>query len=106
MYVINSNSGGRFGWLARGPALEVFSGTTGVRTAAWSFGALLKDAHTCITCVREMDIEGAAKLIVSTTSPTTNTGLICVFDLQCSKIVKAIEVPYKVLSTNAHMDGL
>ena len=89
---------GTLGWVARGGALEVFMVSTAQRVAVWSFGAALKDTSTVITAVAEYSYDGAPRLLVGTTSSSTQAGLLCVFDIKTSKVVKAVEVPYKVSS--------
>ena len=87
---------GTLGWLTHGQALEVFSTQKGTRVAAWTFGTILRDTATSITAVVELPHEGNPYLAVATTTPSSNTGLICVFDVHRCVIVKAIELPYKI----------
>lgn len=87
---------GTLGWLVRGAALEVFSNTDGQRLAAWCYGAALKDQQTVITAVTEYTYDNGIKLLVATTTPSTESALISVFDVKTSKILKSIEIPYQV----------
>ncbi|KAI0214217.1 Protein ELYS [Lamellibrachia satsuma] len=87
---------GNIGWLARGNALEVFSGTSGERLAAWCFGNILREPSTCITCVCTYDCDGGCKMIIATSSETSRAGMLCLFCIKTSKVIRAIEVPCKV----------
>ena len=84
------------GWIARGSALEVVRVTTGTRIAAWCFGAILRDASTRVTAICEFHYDGEIKLLVATTTPHTNAGLVCVFDVKTSKVIRAVEISYRV----------
>ncbi|WAR15663.1 ELYS-like protein [Mya arenaria] len=92
---------GRNCWGVRGCHLEVLDTSTGDRKAAWQFGKLTGDAHTRVTCVKEMCPHvgaiggGALKLLVGVCDASP-TGLLCLFDVASAKVVKAIEVPYPV----------
>ncbi|CAH1774002.1 unnamed protein product [Owenia fusiformis] len=96
-----THEGGRFSWVARGPALEIINSRNGARIAAWMFGAALKDCNTSITCVSEFN-KGAALLIGLETS--NRTGMLCMFDVRKSKVVKAVHIPYKVTAVSGVTD--
>ena len=64
--------------------------------AAWSFGAILKETSTVVTAVTEYYYENALRLLVATTTNGTQTGMISVFDVKTSQVLKAVELPYKV----------
>ena len=91
---------GNIGWLARGNALEVFSGTSGERLAAWCFGNILREPSTCITCVCTYDCDSGCKMIIATSSETSRAGMLCLFCIKTSKVIRAIEVPCKVRQCN------
>ena len=91
--------------------MEVFSLRTGDRWAAWCFGSNRKERDALITAVCEYknDRRGTAQLLVAMTTlghrtsggllgPRTSEGLVCLFDLRTSSVVKAVEIPYEVSS--------
>lgn len=91
---------GSYGWLAKGGVLEVFNVKFGQRLAAWSFGAAIKDPETLITAVCEFENDRAAtsQLIVASTTLNSRMpgGLICLFDVHRSAVIKTVQVPYEV----------
>lgn len=89
-------SDGSIGWQAFGSAIEVFSLTSGHRLAAWCFGALLKEPNTTITCVTEYHYDKTTKLVVATATPSTQSSMLCLLDIKTSRIIKAVELSYKV----------
>ncbi|XP_064642421.1 protein ELYS-like isoform X2 [Lineus longissimus] len=97
---------GSFSWITRGASLEVVNSSTSERIAAWSFGSVIKDTKTTIMCVVEYEYDGVPHLLVGL--DTSNNGMICIFDIKTSKIVKAIEIPEKVTCvepvTSSEMD--
>ena len=86
---------GRYGWLVRGSSLEVVNLSSANRVAAWCFGAVLKDHRMTVTCVAEYFYSNSLKLLVGLKTPAEK-GMLCVFDVKRSKVIKAIDVPYKV----------
>lgn len=94
------SSDGSFGWLAKGSALEVFNLKSGHRIAAWCFGALIKDPETLITAVCEYENDRCATSQLVVASTTLNVripgGVICVFDVHRSAVVRAIQFPHEV----------
>ena len=96
-------SDGNIGWLARGSALEVFSNKDGQRLAAWCFGVVLRDERTVITAVADYTYDNGTKLLVATSTPSSKTALLSVFDVKTSKILKAIEIPCQVKSLTSHV---
>lgn len=91
---------GSYGWLAKGGVLEVFNVKYGQRLAAWSFGAAIKDPETLITavCEFENDRTTTSQLVVASTTLNSRMpgGLICLFDVHRSAVIKAVQVPYEV----------
>ncbi|XP_041377682.1 protein ELYS-like [Gigantopelta aegis] len=88
---------GYFSWLYHGPHLEVITTKSRTRVAAWKFGAALHDSNTTITCVQEYSVNGSTKLLVGLTN-SVNQGMVCLFDIFKSCVLKAIEFPQKVTS--------
>lgn len=71
------------------------STSNGTRIAAWHFGTAMKDEGTSITCVSEYHYGTGTKLLVGLETGT-GTGMLCVFDVKTSKVVKAIDLPQRV----------
>ncbi|XP_067658686.1 protein ELYS-like [Haliotis asinina] len=88
---------GKATWLYHGPSLEVISTNTRDRLASWQFGAVLKDAGTFITSVKELSYEGRLKLVVGLHT-FSGQGMVCLLDVSTSQVVKAVELPYQVTS--------
>ena len=61
------------------------------------FGAILKDTHTSITAVCEYHYDESPKLVVGTKSNATN--MLCLFDIATNKVIKAVEMEYRVNSS-------
>jgi len=91
---------GSYGWLVKGSVLEVFNVKFGQRLAAWSFGAAIKDPETLITavCEFENDRTATSQLVVASTTlnPRMPGGLICLFDVDRSSVIKSVHLPYEV----------
>ena len=86
---------GQICWVVRGAHLEVINVSTRNRVAAWRFGKVLKDEHTSITCVKEFEHGKKCKLLVGVCN-ASSSGLLCLFDVAASKVVKAVEIPQQV----------
>lgn len=73
---------------------------SGHRIAAWCFGALIKDPETLITavCEYENDRCPTSQLVVASTTLNVHVlgGVICLFDVHRSAVVKAIQFPNEV----------
>ncbi len=74
----------------------MFSTADGQRLAAFCFGVALKDLNTSITAITEYTYDFGIKLLVGTATTTAETGLLTLFDIKTSKILKSIELPYQV----------
>ncbi|XP_052102837.1 protein ELYS-like isoform X2 [Mytilus californianus] len=88
---------GKFLWLVRGPVIEVLDSTSRRRLAAWAFGVTIKDTHSYITCVKEYCYGNSPKLLVGVCN-AQQTSMLCVLDLQSSRLSKVIEIPHKINS--------
>ena len=86
---------GRLCWIVKGAHLEVLDISTQNRLAAWHFGKVLKDEHTSVTCVKEFEQGKSCKLLVGVCNAAP-TGMLCLFDVAASKVIKAIEIPQQV----------
>lgn len=90
-------SGTRYVWHAKGPCLEVRDTKTGNKVGAWTFGYILKDSNTKIVCVEEIQRpNGMLSLLAIAIECTISGGLICIFDVFCSKVIRAIQIKEKV----------
>ncbi|XP_060062460.1 protein ELYS-like [Ylistrum balloti] len=86
---------GGLSWITHGPVVEVVNTKTRNCLASWTFGAVLKDSHTSIASVAEYKCNQDLKLLLGVNNSSDN-GMLCVFDVSLSKVVKAIEIPHKV----------
>ncbi|XP_074654588.1 protein ELYS-like [Tubulanus polymorphus] len=86
---------GKFSWFHCGSNLEVVDTFTGERLAAWSFGACLHDKKATITVVTEYRCPGSRKLLVGVMY-TNQTSMLCVFNINRSKVTKAVVMPQMV----------
>ena len=82
-------------WIVKGAHLEVVDVQSKDRVAAWRFGKVLKDEHTSVTCVKEYEQGKSCKLLVGVCNASTS-GMLCLFDVATSRVVKAIEIPQQV----------
>ncbi|XP_072402062.1 uncharacterized protein Elys isoform X1 [Diabrotica undecimpunctata] len=84
-------------WHAKGPTLEVRNTKTGSKVGAWVFGGILKDSNTTITCVEEIPRpNGRISLLAVGIDCTISGGIICIFDIFSSKVLRAIQVKEKI----------
>ena len=91
--------------MAHGPALEVFHTVTACKVAAWHFGAITKDEGCDIDVITEYKHGNSTALLIGICTGTANA-VLCLFDVQASKVLKAIAVPHRVykllISTFTH----
>ncbi|XP_071451858.1 protein ELYS-like, partial [Hetaerina americana] len=93
-----------YAWISRGPKFEVVAADSGAKVAAWTFGGILKDTNTKVTCAVELPtVENGYGTSVSCLYAVgldcyMSPGMVCLFDIRGSKIIKAIQVPGKVTS--------
>lgn len=84
-------------WYANGPRFEVVELKTGKKIASWTFGSILKDGSANITCLAEIPcLAKEIPLLVLGLDYAATGGVICIFDILTSKIVRAIQVNDKV----------
>lgn len=89
----------QYAWLSWGPNFEVIRTTNGAKVAAWTFGAVLHHSKTRVTCVTELpcnDGSGRISQFVVGLECELVGGMICVFDIRGSKVLRAIQMPSKV----------
>ncbi|CAH0556685.1 unnamed protein product [Brassicogethes aeneus] len=88
-----------FSWLAKGPCLEVRNNKTGCKVGAWTFGYILKDSGTKVVCVDEIKKpHGRLPLLAVGLDCELSGGLICIFDVYGSKVIRAIQIKDKISS--------
>jgi len=85
-------------WVTRGPVLELVDTETRNCVASWTFGAILKDMHTCVTSVTEYQCGSILRLLVGVNCSSPG-GMLCMLDVSLSKVIKAIEIPHKASIT-------
>lgn len=78
-----------------GSILEVVATDTQNRLAAWNFGIMLHDSEVVIQCVAEFWAGDSLRLLVGLKNSSI-AGLVCVLNVNLSRVVKAIEIPFKV----------
>lgn len=80
-------------WLANGSRLVVLNSNNGVKLAAWNFGAVLRDSCTRITCVVGLQsTNGRRPLLVVGLQSGATRGMICIFDITSSKVIRAVQI--------------
>ncbi|CAH1107347.1 unnamed protein product, partial [Psylliodes chrysocephalus] len=84
-------------WQAKGPVLEIRNTKSGHKVGAWVFGGILKDSNTKIVCVEELQRpNGRISLLVVGIECTISGGIICIFDVFSSKVIRAIQIKEKI----------
>ncbi|XP_074041102.1 AT hook containing transcription factor 1 homolog isoform X2 [Leptinotarsa decemlineata] len=84
-------------WHAKGPSLEVRNAKTGCKVGAWTFGYILKDSNTSIVCVEEIRRpHGRLSLLAVGIDCAISGGLVCIFDVFSSKVIRAIQIKEKI----------
>jgi len=89
----------QYAWLSWGPNFEVIRTTNGAKVAAWTFGAALHHSRTKVTCVTELpcnDGSGRVSQFVVGLECELDGGMVCVFDIRGSKVLRAVQMPSKV----------
>ncbi|XP_052284768.1 protein ELYS-like isoform X2 [Dreissena polymorpha] len=82
-------------WIVRGSHLEILDVANSERLAAWTFGKVVSDPHTRVTCVKEFTVGTALKLLVGVCNASP-TGLLCLLDVAVGKVTKTVEIPHPV----------
>ena len=89
----------QYAWLSCGPNFKVIRTSNGAKVAAWTFGSVLRDSKTRVTCVTELpsnDGTGRVTQFVVGLECELVGGMICVFDIRGSRVLRAIHMPSKV----------
>ncbi|XP_056636381.1 protein ELYS [Diorhabda sublineata] len=97
----------RYVWQSKGPVLEVRNTKTGSKVSAWIFGGVLKDSSTNIICVEEIRRpNGRISLLAVGIDCTISGGIICIFDIFSSKVLRAIQIKEKISSLHIIDPGI
>lgn len=96
----------KLAWLSKGPLLEIVNIADGAKIAAWNFGAVVRDFKTKVTCVTELPHLSASgtpgqvgQVLVGLECELTG-GMVCLFNLAGSRVLRAINTPSKVTALN------
>ncbi|XP_018577451.1 protein ELYS isoform X2 [Anoplophora glabripennis] len=93
-------------WHSKGPCLEIRNTKTGIKVGAWTFGCILKDSNTRIVCVEEIQRpNGMLSLLAVAIDCAISGGLICIFDVFGSKVIRAIQIEEKITSLHVVDSG-
>ncbi|CAL4067987.1 unnamed protein product, partial [Meganyctiphanes norvegica] len=93
-------AGGELAWRAAGPTVEVIDPLTGVRKAAWTFGAIMHNAGAKVTNVCGVG-PGAithVAIAVDLGADRKPQGMVAVLSLHTSRIIRTFHFTYKVTS--------
>ncbi|XP_065163012.1 LOW QUALITY PROTEIN: protein ELYS homolog [Atheta coriaria] len=86
-------------WLAIGPYLQVFYTKSAKVRSVWCFGAVAKEPNAKIVCIQELKIPYQdCTLLVVGLEYGLHTGMVCIYNLSCAKVLRAIEIPQHVTS--------
>lgn len=84
-------------WQAKGPYLEIRDTKRGSKVGSWTFGCILKDSNTKIIDVKELQkSSGKLALLAVALDCTISGGIICLFNIFSSKVIRAIHIKQKV----------
>lgn len=84
-------------WQAKGPYLEIRDTKRGLKVGSWTFGCILKDSNTKIIDVKELQkSSGKLSLLAVSLDCTISGGIICLFNIFSSKVIRAIHIKEKV----------
>lgn len=87
-------------WQAKGPHLEIRNTKKGLKVGSWTFGCILRDSNTKIVDVKELQkSNGKLTLLVVALDCTISGGIICLFNVFSSKVIRAIHIKEKVKKT-------
>lgn len=96
----------RYSWLCRGPKLEILHTKTGSKVAAWSFGTVVHDFETYITCVTELpSVLGKLPILIIGLECEIGGGMICMFDINSSRVIRAIQIDDRVTTIHVVNPG-
>ncbi|XP_067005628.1 protein ELYS [Anabrus simplex] len=91
----------QYAWMSRGPFFTIVEVETGKRIASHCFCSTTADLHTEVMCVVELTgSEGSNKMshcVLGIRCDVTRD-MLCVFDINFSRVLRAINMPSRVLS--------
>ncbi|KAK3926779.1 Protein ELYS [Frankliniella fusca] len=96
----------KLAWISKGPVFEIVSIIDGAKVAAWNFGAVVRDFKTKVTCVTELPhlttsgTPGPVGQVLVGLECELTGGMICLFNLAGSRVLRAINTPSKVTALN------
>lgn len=83
-------------WHAKGPCLEVRNTKSGLKVGGWTFGCISRESNIEIVCVEELKSNGGLSLLMVALNCKIRGGLICLFNIFSSKVIRTIEIKEKV----------
>lgn len=84
-------------WKATASNFSVYNTKTGVKVAAWNFGSVNKDSSTKVVCVEELHRPtGKLPLLIIGLECDVGDGMICIFDVIGSRVLRSIQIGNKV----------
>lgn len=87
----------KYAWIVNGPKFQVIEVQSGSRVASWLFDGILRDKRSRITCVAELpNNNGSPPLFVLGLDCETSGGMIYIFNIMGSKIMRAIQLDDRV----------
>lgn len=86
--------GGKISFIAKGSSLEIVNLQNGSRNASFSFDKETSNWRVSCFC----QYQGKYLITLVDHSPNQPKGLLCVYDPGVSRIIKAIQLPYKPTS--------
>lgn len=86
-------------WQSKEAYLEIRDTKRGLKVGSWTFGSILKDSNTKIVDVKELQkSSGKLALLVVALECSISGGIICLFNVFSSKVIRAIHIKQKVCS--------
>lgn len=77
--------------------MEIRDTKRGSKVGSWTFGSILKDSNTKIVDVKELQkSSGKLALLAVALDCTISGGIICLFNIFSSKVIRAIHIKQKV----------
>lgn len=84
-------------WFATGPYFQIVNSKNGKTIASWTFGAVLKDFTTKVVCVEQISrCNSNFPLLALGLECESDHGMICIFDIVKSKVLRVIHIDNKV----------
>ncbi|KAJ8871118.1 hypothetical protein PR048_027422 [Dryococelus australis] len=108
-----STLGSQYTWLCQGPRLYLISTVDGSQVNLCTFASMPApdpdvEVTTEVTCVVHLATrrEGKIRHVVVGLNHNNQTGLVCIFDMHISRIVRAVHMPKPVTSLSVVDHGL